>query len=128
MHYTLHITHYTPHIINMDPTLHTNNSEFRRAVYLVQLELSPPTQFAFDFDVNVSVFETTIRILGGLLSAHLMAVDPLLGIYSQDNGGEWVGYPTVNGRHAINLNPFQIDDFYNASIIVKIYLKSMIFT
>jgi hypothetical protein len=32
-------------------------------------------------DVNVSVFETTIRILGGLLSAHLMAIDPKLAIY-----------------------------------------------
>ena len=55
-----------------------NHSEFRRAVDIVR-------QFfilsAFDLDVNVSVFETTIRVLGGLLSAHLMAIDPLLGIY-----------------------------------------------
>lgn len=29
----------------------------------------------FDMDINVSVFETTIRILGGLLSAHLIAKD-----------------------------------------------------
>lgn len=29
----------------------------------------------FDIDRNVSVFETTIRVLGGLLSAHLAAVD-----------------------------------------------------
>ena len=38
----------------------------------------------FNYNVNVSVFETTIRILGGLLSAHLMAVDPRLGIYVRD--------------------------------------------
>jgi mannosidase alpha-like ER degradation enhancer 2 len=35
----------------------------------------------FGIDMNVSVFETTIRLVGGLLSAHLMAVDPRLGIY-----------------------------------------------
>ena len=27
----------------------------------------------FDTDINVSVFETNIRIVGGLISAHLMA-------------------------------------------------------
>ena len=35
----------------------------------------------FDSDINVSVFETNIRIVGGLLGAHLMAkrynLDPL---------------------------------------------------
>ena len=39
---------------------------------------------SFDYDVNVSVFETTIRILGGLLSAHLFAIDPKLKIYVSD--------------------------------------------
>ena len=51
-------------------------ANFRLAVDRV-LEAYP----SFDIDVNVSVFETTIRILGGLLSAHLMAIDPLLSIY-----------------------------------------------
>jgi mannosidase alpha-like ER degradation enhancer 2 len=55
-----------------------NHSEFRRAVGLVGEHYRGA---AFDIDVNVSVFETTIRILGGLLSAHLMAIDPALGIY-----------------------------------------------
>jgi hypothetical protein len=50
--------------------------EFRTAVQLISLKLK-----SFDFDINVSVFETTIRLLGGLLSAHLMAVDPELSIY-----------------------------------------------
>lgn len=56
-----------------------NYSEFRHAVDLVVTHL--PT---FNFDVNVSVFETTIRLVGGLLSAHLMAIDPALGIYVCD--------------------------------------------
>ena len=51
-------------------------AEFRRAVRLVSRDMP-----SFALDVNVSVFETTIRILGGLLSAHLMAVDPKLNIY-----------------------------------------------
>jgi len=53
-----------------------NHTEFRRAVYLVSNHYSD-----FDLDVNVSVFETTIRILGGLLSAHLLATDGSIGIY-----------------------------------------------
>jgi hypothetical protein len=51
--------------------------EFRQAVSLLESQL-----LSFDFDVNVSVFETTIRLLGGLLSAHLHAVDPRLMIYN----------------------------------------------
>jgi len=50
--------------------------EFRTAVQLISLKLK-----SFDFDINVSVFETTIRLLGGLLSAHLMAIDHELSIY-----------------------------------------------
>jgi ER degradation enhancer, mannosidase alpha-like 2 len=55
-----------------------NYTEFRRAAAIVTDHFAGS---AFDFDVNVSVFETTIRVLGGLLSAHLFAVDPKLGIY-----------------------------------------------
>eukprot|EP01035_Chromulina_nebulosa_P019328 gene19328-25192_t len=53
-----------------------NYSEFRRVVDIIDRHFN-----SFNIDVNVSVFETTIRILGGLLSAHLMAIDPILGIY-----------------------------------------------
>eukprot|EP00727_Mastigamoeba_balamuthi_P007976 m51a1_g38 hypothetical protein (558) ;mRNA; f:142077-143803 len=44
-------------------------AEFERACSLV-LE-----RVRFDADRNVSVFETNIRVVGGLLSAHLLAVD-----------------------------------------------------
>ena len=47
-----------------------NSSEFFRVVDLVSRELT------FQLDVNVSVFETNIRVLGGLLSAHAIATDP----------------------------------------------------
>ena len=53
-----------------------DNAEFRRAVVLLTSRLPN-----FDFDVNISLFETTIRILGGLMSAHLMAIDERLRIY-----------------------------------------------
>uniref|UniRef100_A0A336LII2 alpha-1,2-Mannosidase n=1 Tax=Culicoides sonorensis TaxID=179676 RepID=A0A336LII2_CULSO len=43
-----------------------NYSEFRRVVDLLKEKKN------FDADINVSVFETNIRIVGGLLSAHLM--------------------------------------------------------
>jgi mannosidase alpha-like ER degradation enhancer 2 len=55
-----------------------NYSEFRKAILKVESVLMNKK---FDYDINVSVFETTIRILGGLLSAHLLAIDESLEIY-----------------------------------------------
>lgn len=44
-----------------------NGTEFRRVTdYLIN-------NLNFDKDINVSVFETNIRIVGGLLSAHLLS-------------------------------------------------------
>jgi mannosidase alpha-like ER degradation enhancer 2 len=55
-----------------------NYSEFCRAVTIIEDFFA---NTLFEFDVNVSVFETTIRLLGGLLSGHMLAVDEALGIY-----------------------------------------------
>nr|XP_039265572.1 ER degradation-enhancing alpha-mannosidase-like protein 2 [Styela clava] len=44
-----------------------NNTEFQRVANVVAETLNP------NKDVNVSVFETNIRVIGGLLSAHLMS-------------------------------------------------------
>jgi mannosidase alpha-like ER degradation enhancer 2 len=44
-----------------------NYTEFVRAVWMVSDALD------FHVDLNVSVFETTIRVLGGLLSGHILA-------------------------------------------------------
>ena len=46
-----------------------NVTEFKRAVDLVLRDVS------FDHDVIVSTFETNIRVLGGLLSAHALVLD-----------------------------------------------------
>ncbi|XP_063710627.1 ER degradation-enhancing alpha-mannosidase-like protein 2 [Symsagittifera roscoffensis] len=43
-----------------------NASEFSRIVNVIENTLD------FDMDINVSLFETNIRVLGGLLSGHLM--------------------------------------------------------
>ncbi|CAL4238187.1 unnamed protein product, partial [Meganyctiphanes norvegica] len=44
-----------------------NKTEFVRVADIVSQRPN------FDVDINVSVFETNIRIVGGLLSAHLMS-------------------------------------------------------
>lgn len=44
-----------------------NHSEFQRVVDILT------TKDNFDANINVSVFETNIRIIGGLLSAHLLS-------------------------------------------------------
>ncbi|EKX45303.1 hypothetical protein GUITHDRAFT_157889 [Guillardia theta CCMP2712] len=57
-----------------------NRTEFARAVGLLKKHLS------FDKDVQVSVFETNIRVLGGLLSSHLLARDPKLKLMDDYDG------------------------------------------
>jgi len=70
-----------------------NYSEFARAAQMVARRLD------FDIDRNVSVFETNIRMLGGLLSAHLLAAQLTSG---GDNKADDMGpgpspLPTVAG-------------------------------
>ena len=45
-----------------------NHSEFRRVAEMVVDNLHD-----FDIDVNTSVFEANIRVVGGLISAHLFS-------------------------------------------------------
>lgn len=45
-------------------------------------------QVSFDVDLKVNVFEANIRLLGGLLSAHLLAADPTLGLMQKQYNGE----------------------------------------
>ncbi|XP_010254901.1 PREDICTED: alpha-mannosidase I MNS5-like [Nelumbo nucifera] len=46
-----------------------NNTEFERAVLWLSENLS------FDVDARISLFECNIRVLGGLVSAHILATD-----------------------------------------------------
>ncbi len=48
-------------------TSFSNRTEFERVVDLLVKNLD------FDKDINVSVFETNIRIIGGLLSSHILS-------------------------------------------------------
>ncbi|CAH0522753.1 unnamed protein product [Peronospora belbahrii] len=54
-----------------------NATEFQRAVKLVVENVD------YDLDIPVSVFETTIRVLGGLLSAHLFALNTDLKLFPE---------------------------------------------
>ena len=45
-------------------------------------------QVSFDVDLKVNVFEANIRLLGGLLSAHLLASDANLGLMQKKYSGE----------------------------------------
>ncbi|XP_017054662.1 ER degradation-enhancing alpha-mannosidase-like protein 2 [Drosophila ficusphila] len=60
---------YSLTLIDALDTLATmgNFTEFRRVARLLEEKMN------FDRDINVSVFETNIRIVGGLLSAHLLS-------------------------------------------------------
>ena len=92
-----------------------NRTEFTRAVGLLKEHLS------FDVDVSISVFETNIRVMGGLLSAHVLASDASLALMPSYDGclldmaldlGErllpafdtptGIPYGTVNMRHGVN--------------------------
>ncbi|CAH0493601.1 unnamed protein product [Peronospora farinosa] len=66
-------------------------TEFRRAVGLVVANAN------YDLDTEVSVFETTIRVLGGLLSAHLFAVNTDLKLFPEG------GYDDALLRLAVDL-------------------------
>ncbi len=49
--------------------------------------LSAMLQLTFDLDVRANAFEMNIRLLGGLLSAHLLAENPTLGLMSGGYAG-----------------------------------------
>ncbi|CAH0476618.1 unnamed protein product [Peronospora belbahrii] len=55
-----------------------DRDEFARAVKLVSSNVT------FDRDVTVSVFESTIRVLGGLVSAHMLASPEYFGMMDED--------------------------------------------
>ena len=55
-----------------------NATEFERGV-----RYATSGQLSFDIDETVSLFETNIRALGGLLSAHAFAADPALGLLAE---------------------------------------------
>jgi hypothetical protein len=55
-----------------------DREEFVRAVNLVIKHVT------FDRNVEVSVFESTIRVIGGLISAHMLASPKFLGIMTEE--------------------------------------------
>ena len=54
-------------------------------------------QLTFDVDLKVNIFEANIRLLGGLLSAHLLAADTSLGLMQQPYNGKLLVHATDLG-------------------------------
>ena len=54
-------------------------------------------QVSFDVDLKVNVFEANIRLLGGLLSAHLLASDSTLGLMRMPYAGQLLSLATDLG-------------------------------
>jgi mannosidase alpha-like ER degradation enhancer 2 len=59
----------------------------------------------FDKDENVSVFETNIRILGGLVSAHILAVDEERGILDPSTHDEFREFHGPSKSHHSSSTP-----------------------
>jgi len=51
-----------------------NHTEFARSVERLRIEHMKRKEGLFGIDVNISVFETNIRIMGGLLAAHQLVI------------------------------------------------------
>ncbi|DBA85723.1 TPA: hypothetical protein ACH3X1_005291 [Trebouxia sp. C0004] len=68
-----------------------NQSEFEKGVWWLAHEVS------FDVDLKVNVFEANIRLLGGLLSAHLLASDSTLGLMRTPYAGQLLTLATDLG-------------------------------
>ena len=68
-----------------------NKTEFARGVRWVANNVN------FEIDKTVSLFETNIRIMGGLLAAHLLAGDPATGVAVPGYGGELLALATDLG-------------------------------
>eukprot|EP01059_Diplonema_ambulator_P005032 TRINITY_DN14768_c0_g1_i1.p1 TRINITY_DN14768_c0_g1~~TRINITY_DN14768_c0_g1_i1.p1 ORF type:complete len:662 (+),score=191.04 TRINITY_DN14768_c0_g1_i1:1111-3096(+) len=104
----------------------------------------------FDFDLNVSVFETTIRVLGGLLSAHIFASTPKYGFADTDSwqysgrlltlatdladrlsaafpNDQGIPYGTVNLRHGVPEGETPIASVAGAgSLSVEFFVASVL--
>ncbi|KAE8996066.1 ER degradation-enhancing alpha-mannosidase-like protein 3 [Phytophthora rubi] len=73
-----------------------DRDEFARAVKLVINSVS------FDRDVTVSVFESTIRVIGGLVSAHMLASSEYFGMMDEDEyNDELLGLAEDLGRRLL---------------------------
>ena len=55
----------------------------------------------FDLDVPISVFETNIRVLGGLLAAHQIAVDPEWDMRPEGYNDELLDLATDLGKRLL---------------------------
>lgn len=60
-----------------------DTKRFNDMIHLIDNTYAP-MNYSFDTNVTIQIFETTIRVLGSLLSAHLYASDPRKKVYMGD--------------------------------------------
>jgi mannosidase alpha-like ER degradation enhancer 1 len=70
------------------------------------VDLVIKTVKSFDLDSRVQVFEVTIRILGGLISAHLFLVDTTLGFLKKGYKDELLKLSIDLGDRLLPVSPF----------------------
>ena len=93
--------------------------------------LSADNQHTFDLDLEVGIFETTIRVLGGLLSAYELSSEPILLEKAVDIGnrlfkcieGREIPYATVNLQTGVPSNPRWLDGLQSLSEVTTIQLE-----
>ncbi|KAI3887217.1 hypothetical protein MKW92_046808 [Papaver armeniacum] len=69
-----------------------NYTEFERAVHWLSENLT------FDVDARISLFECNIRVLGGLVSAHILATDPTSRLVQGEYGNQLLTLAEDLGR------------------------------
>ncbi|KAL3697129.1 hypothetical protein R1sor_011205 [Riccia sorocarpa] len=72
-----------------------NSSEFEKSVIWLGENLS------FDLDVRVNLFECNIRVLGGLVSAHMLALDSKKGLMRSGYEGQLLRLAEDLGRRLL---------------------------
>ncbi|KAI4336095.1 hypothetical protein L6164_014667 [Bauhinia variegata] len=69
-----------------------NNTEFERAVLWLSENLT------FDVDARINLFECNIRVLGGLVSAHLLATDSTNNLFNEAYNNQLLGLAEDLGK------------------------------
>lgn len=86
------------------------------------LELIKETYKDFEIDSTIQVFETNIRILGSLLSAHLYAIDPRRGFTIDGYDGFLLKLAYDLGKRLIVTFQHENDEYYSGDEYLKYFV------
>ncbi|KAA8540862.1 hypothetical protein F0562_024825 [Nyssa sinensis] len=88
-----------------------NNTEFEKAVLWLSENLT------FDVDARINLFECNIRVLGGLVSAHILATDPRNSLQIVKGGQQLLQSSLKGSKSCSRHNPP-----FHAEKALKLYL------